>query len=112
MGGKCKAVVYVFMAVFALAATQARAATVTVSVGDDYFRASSVTIQQGDTVVWDWTGSSTHNVTSKSPSGVLSSGNLKKPASYSHTFTEAPGTYTYSCTRHGGMNGSITVVGS
>src|SRR4051794_26729213 len=99
------------MALFMLAGAPAQAATVNVEVGSDYFKAKSITVNKGDTVTWNWVGG-THNVRSTDGSGVLNSANLQKPATYSHTFSEVPGTYTYECTRHGGMTGSVTVVGA
>ena len=114
MAHRCRAAAYVVLAVLALLAGPglAHAATVNVSVCDDCFSPKSITVQQGDTVTWTWTGSSTHNVTSTTPAGVLNSGNKKAPTTpYSHTFTEPPGTYSYECTRHSGMTGTVTVVG-
>src|SRR3954452_21418785 len=98
------------MALFMLTGGPAHAATVNVEVGSDYFKAKAITVNRGDTVTWTWVGG-THNVRSTTPAGVLYSDNLQKPSTWSHTFTEAPGTYQYECTRHSGMTGSVTVVG-
>src|SRR4051812_44134368 len=111
MAGKCAAMVCAVVGTLALVVGSAQAATTSVDVSSDKFTPKAVTVNQGDTVTWTWS-SGTHNVTSTTPAGVLKSGNLSKPATYSHTFTETPGTYQYECTKHGGMTGTITVVGA
>ena len=98
--------------------TIARAATVTVKVGNGgfFFTPSSVTIHTGDTVVWTLS-SSGHSSTSGSPgmpNGLWDSGILNQGATFMHTFNTA-GSFSYYCTAHGaccGMVGTVNVSNS
>jgi plastocyanin len=83
-----------------------------VTVEDNDFDPSSLTVAPGASVVWAWaSGASTHNVTfdDGEASGNRSSG------TYQRTFATA-GTYPYHCTLHGsatsGMRGVVTVAAS
>jgi trimeric autotransporter adhesin len=72
------------------------------------FSPSSVTIAQGDSVRWVFAGA-THNVTFLGIPPV--GGDIPDQApgsSVTRTFTAA-GTYDYECTRHSGMNGTVSV---
>lgn len=79
----------------------------TVIMGGSTFSPTLVTIQPGGAVTWSNTSGIAHNVmfsTSGSPSNIpdhTSGTNVR-------TFGAA-GTFNYSCTNHGGMNGSIYV---
>jgi len=81
--------------------------TQTVNIADMAFSPSTLTISVGDTVTWTNNDSVAHTVVS-TDNGPLNSGNLNKSASYSYTFTQA-GTYTYKCSYHPSMTGTITV---
>ncbi len=92
----------------------ASAATVTVNMVGTSFNPSTVTIDPGDTVVWNNTSDLPHTVTASDNS--WDSGNLNTGQSYSRTFT-TPGTYTYYCRYHGtaagaGMAGTVVVRGA
>ncbi|HEX6367376.1 MAG TPA: Ig-like domain-containing protein [Longimicrobium sp.] len=81
----------------------------TVTTPGETFSPANVTIGVGGTVTWQFTGSTRHNVTfsGTAPTG----GNIPDTdagGSAQRTFSTA-GTYTYSCTRHSGMNGSVVV---
>jgi plastocyanin len=81
----------------------------TVTTPGTSFSPANVTIATGGTVTWQFTGSSRHNVTfsGTAPTG----GNIPDTdvgGSASRTFTAA-GTYSYTCTRHSGMNGTVVV---
>lgn len=70
---------------------------------------ASRTIEVGDTVVWDWYSTGTHNVFSTS-GDTLSSGFGSTGFTFSHTFTVV-GTTDYICQPHpSDMFGTITVV--
>ena len=103
------------------------AATVTVNLvssgGGGYggyvtfsFDPSSVTINQGDTVLWTW-DSSPHSTTSGTPgmpNGLWDSGIRNSGATFTYTFN-TPGSFPYYCTVHGaccGMTGMVTVINS
>ncbi len=92
----------------ALAGFSARAATITVTMVNTRFSPASVTINTGDTIVWTNADFLTHNVTSTSSPSFTSSGNFGPGGSYSFTFTIAA-TYSYVCTIHPGMTGTVIV---
>ncbi len=69
----------------------------------------SITIPAGTSV--RWTNMDAIGHTSTSTSGVWDSGNLNQNQSYTHTFN-TPGTYSYICTPHPNMTGTIIVTGS
>ncbi len=72
------------------------------------FTPNTVTVVLGvnNTVVWTNNDGSPHTVTSNS--GAFDSGNLAPGQSYTYTFTAA-GTYTYHCTYHPWMTGTVVV---
>jgi plastocyanin len=81
--------------------------TETVSVVNNRFDPSALSVPPNSTVTWQWnSGGVTHNVTFQDgpASGDQSSG------SFARTF-QTPGTYPYLCTIHGaqGMTGTVTV---
>jgi plastocyanin len=72
----------------------------------------TIVVGVNNTVVWTNADTADHTVTSVTvPSGALAfdSGNMDPAASYNYTFT-TPGTYTYHCSYHSWMTGSVTVV--
>ncbi|HEU4564184.1 MAG TPA: plastocyanin/azurin family copper-binding protein [Gemmatimonadaceae bacterium] len=78
----------------------------TVTVANNSFSPSRITVAKGTTVTWQWSaGAVTHNVTfdDGAKSASMSSG------SYTRTFTTA-GSFPYHCTIHGpAMSGTVTV---
>ena len=93
---------------FAVAAGVAAAAgPKTVSLGDNFFKPTKVTVTAGTTVMWKWTGGNTHNVTVVSGPEKFHSGDQSSGA-YSHTMAK-PGTYKLVCTFHPGMDMTINV---
>jgi plastocyanin len=94
--------------------TIAQSATVTMS--NQQFSPSRITITAGTTVTWVNKSNEQHTSTSGtgcSPDGKWNSGNLDPKGSYSHTF-ESEGTYSYFCIPHcsAGMTGTVEVKGS
>lgn len=89
-------------------ALSANAATHNVTVGDSFFSPSSLQIQVGDTVRWQFSGSLGH--TSTSNTGLWDSGLRGSGSTFEHTFNSA-GTFPYHCTPHQsfGMTGTIAV---
>lgn len=67
----------------------------------------SITVKVGTTVTWTNKDSVAHTVTSDS-GGVLDSPLFSAGETYSFTFNEA-GTFTYHCTPHPDMKGTVTV---
>lgn len=82
-------------------------ATATVSVQDDQFVRSTVSVLVGGTVTWTWQGGNQHNVTF---SGGGPASATQTAGTFNRTFATA-GTFSYNCTVHGqSMSGTITVV--
>jgi plastocyanin len=79
---------------------------VKVNIKDFTFDPAVVSIQVGTTVQWTNNDSMTHTVTSDA--GLFDSGNLSTDDTFSFTFDE-PGTFTYSCTIHPSMTGTVEV---
>jgi len=87
-----------------------------VTIDDGFYYPRDITIVRGDSVLWSWSVTDDHSVTSGTDpddpseeprlfdSGIKSSGN------YGHRFAQA-GSFTYFCREHWdmGMNGSVTV---
>lgn len=90
--------------------TAANVTGVTVGGGANVFNPASVTIAVNGTVTWTWAAGNLlpHNVTFAATAGAPASITDLTTGSASRTFTVA-GTFTYSCTNHIGMNGSVTV---
>jgi LPXTG-motif cell wall-anchored protein len=87
--------------------TAARAAASgSVTIADFQFTPAQITIDQGDTVTWTNSGPSAHSATA--PDGSFDTGILPSGQSGSHTFNEA-GTFSYICTPHPNMHGTIVV---
>jgi plastocyanin len=101
----------------------ARASGPTVSLKLLQFQPGQLTVKAGTTVTWVDDEPITHTVTSGAVSGIdptsgLRSGQTpdgrfdgqlpKKGSSFSYRFTE-PGTYSYFCSIHQGMNASVVV---
>jgi plastocyanin len=80
--------------------------TAAVSLVSKSFSPASVTVALGGTVTWTNNDSMPHNVTATG--GAFKSTTLAPGAVFSFKFT-TPGTFAYSCTFHGGMNGTVIV---
>lgn len=89
----------------AMAAAEALAANVAIS--NFQFNPSSLTINIGDSVTWLNQDTTTHTTTSTSPSGLWNA-SLAPGASFTQAFSKE-GTYTYHCSIHPSMTGSIVV---
>lgn len=68
-------------------------------------------VPAGTTVTWTNNSGVAHDVTSTTDGYGFASGPFSPGNSFSYTFV-TPGTYTYTCTIHPGMNGVLTVTGS
>ena len=81
-----------------------------VSVSDNVFSPGSAVIQSGGTVTWTWAGRNIHNLT-------FTGGPAPQPADQGNQVTGTAqrtlttvGKYSYTCTNHAGMNGTVRVV--
>lgn len=70
------------------------------------FSPSSITVTAGTTITWTNKDAVTHNVTSNP--ALFSSGGMVNGVTYSFTFTDT-GTFSYSCTIHPSMKGTVVV---
>jgi LPXTG-motif cell wall-anchored protein len=82
------------------------AADTGVTISDFQFAPSSVTIDAGDTVTWTNDGPTPHSATADG--GSFDTGIFEQGQSRSHTFEQA-GTFSYFCTPHPNMRGTVTV---
>jgi plastocyanin len=87
--------------------------TVTVTLGDNFFKPQTIEIQAGTTVKWVNKGRNLHNVV-PDKGKLFGTQSLPSGKSYSFTFKN-PGKYGYYCTFHGapgtGMFGTVNVTG-
>jgi plastocyanin len=77
-----------------------------VSIVNMSFSPANLTVAVGSTVKWTNNDAMAHTVTSDN--GSFDSGNIAAGASYSRMFSTV-GTFSYHCTIHPGMTGTITV---
>ena len=70
------------------------------------FNPATITISAGTTVTWTNKDAVNHTVTSLT--ALFGSGSLDPGATFSFTFP-APGTYSYKCSIHQSMSGSVVV---
>ena len=78
-----------------------------VTVGDNFYNPSSLSVSSGTTVTWNWSGVAPHTVTFDD--GIGSSG-TQSSGIHTRQFTQA-GTFGYFCTVHGAavMSGEVVV---
>ncbi len=86
-----------------------KSASASVTMGDFFFSSASVTVAVGDTVTWHNTGQAPHTATADD--GSFDTGTVNPGGSGSHTFN-SPGTFSYICTIHPNMKGTIRVLSS
>jgi LPXTG-motif cell wall-anchored protein len=85
------------------------AASASVTMGDFFFQPASVTVAVGDTVTWHNSGQAPHTATADD--GSFDTGTIQPGGSGSHTFNSA-GTFSYICTIHPNMKGTVRVLAS
>jgi plastocyanin len=76
----------------------------TITVADDNFSPTPVTILKGGSVTWNFSTNTGHTVTFDDGTG----SGVQTGGSYSKTFAAA-GTYNYQCSIHYGMYGQVVV---
>lgn len=83
--------------------------SVRIVVADDSFSPELRTVNAGESIVWEWTGSNEHTVHFESLN--LNSGSPKTSGTFQATLNTA-GSFSYHCEVHGqSMSGTITVSG-
>jgi plastocyanin len=85
------------------------AQTTTVQMKDFLFSPATVTVHVGDLITWRNTGKTPHTATADD--GSFDTGTVTPGQSASHMFTK-PGTFTYYCTIHPNMKGTVRVLGA
>jgi len=89
------------------ALNQCTTAAATIEINGSGFTPNQVTINVDQIVRWINLDSTVHTVASDT--GAFNSPSLSNSQTFTHTFT-TPGVYTYHCTLHPSMTGTITVV--
>jgi len=87
-----------------------QAANVPVSVNNNFFSPANITINVNDQVTWTWAPNSLFHNTTGPGTPPLWSSPSQSSGTFSRVFTTA-GTFSYRCTLHLGMNGSVQVQG-
>jgi len=83
--------------------------TITVTVRDFEFSPAMVEIPRGSTVVWNFVGPSSHSTTADSASAEQWDSGIMRPSQvFSRQFNRI-GTFSYHCTPHPFMHGTIVV---
>lgn len=77
-----------------------------VTVENSSFSPSSTSVKAGNSVTWTFEDAFDHTVTADDKS--FDSGGKRKGDTFEHTFPTA-GTFTYKCTIHPTMTGTVTV---
>jgi len=90
----------------AIAATPVRADDVEMKIDNFTFNPQQITVKAGTKVIWTNNDDIPHTVTSKT--GIFKSKAFDTDDKFSFTFT-TPGTYSYFCSLHPHMTGSIVV---
>ncbi len=80
----------------------------TITIADNSFTPSDITVPLHTSVTWSWTGINTHNVTFTAAAGVPTDISDRTSGSVARSFDTA-GTFQFRCTHHAGMTGSVTV---
>jgi plastocyanin len=88
------------------AVASAQTSSGSVTIADFQFTPAAVQVAQGSTVTWTNNGPSNHTATSDT--GAWDSGPLQPGKTFSFKFN-SPGTFTYHCSIHPSMKGTITV---
>ncbi len=94
------------VAVLAVTAIPALAATKTVLLKDNRFSPTTLTVSKGTYVKFKWAGQAPHNVVASGPSTFRSS--TKTTGTYTKRLTRR-GTYRIVCTIHSEMKMKVTV---
>lgn len=92
-----------------LAAGPAEATSHSVTIKQYAYGPGSLTVKQGDTVTWTNQDTAAHDVVVTSGPVSFRSPMLDQGESWSYTFT-TPGAYSYTCSVHPDMRGSVTAV--
>jgi len=85
-------------------------ASTTVSMVSSTFSPRNIIVAKGATVTWTNTDAGTsHNATFEAAAGSIKTNDFSGGAAASLVMPATAGTYTYRCTLHNGMTGSVQV---
>lgn len=84
----------------------AAAGNVEISVSGNRFQPDATAAKVEQPITWTFRDAVNHTVTADD--GSFDSGALKEGATFTHAFS-APGTFSYHCTIHSSMKGTVTV---
>ncbi|WP_164779550.1 multicopper oxidase domain-containing protein [Paenibacillus kobensis] len=87
-------------------ANNTNAASVSVNIGALSVSVKELHVKVGDTVTWTNADRQVHTITSDD--GLFNSGNIFPKGAWSYTFTKE-GTYSYACTIHATIKGTVVV---
>lgn len=98
------------LGVAATSAAPDKRASKPIKVGDDFFSPTSLSVDKGTKVKWNWIGDDKHNVVKKKgPGGDFSSPITDDPGvNLTHKFSKS-GTYKIICTIHENMKMKVNV---
>lgn len=97
------------MLAFAAVAVMAAGSQPAVQIADYAFKQPTITVAAGTTITWTNHDDDPHTVTADDKS--FDSKGLGNGDAWSHKFTK-PGTYTYHCSAHPFMKGTVVVTGA
>lgn len=104
---QCTLCFVVLLGVFTAGLAIVQAGPQSVTIVNFAYTPVDVTVQVGESVEWTNADSSAHTATSTT--GAWDTGTITKQQSKSIVFS-TPGTFTYTCTFHPSMSGTVTVV--
>ena len=84
----------------------AESTAISIAIQGFQFSPTDITVKKGTTVLWNNRDSASHTVTGEN--GGPDSPSLSTGQAYSFTFS-TPGTFSYHCTFHPSMKGTVTV---
>jgi plastocyanin len=91
----------------ALAVPASGASTISIKMGDNFFKPTKLTVKKGTTVRWKWSTKAPHNILARGPAS-FTSGSPKAKGNFAKKLTRA-GTYRIVCVVHPTMKQTITV---
>jgi plastocyanin len=84
--------------------------TTAVTVQNNSFTPAAIQVSPGAMITWTWSGTTAgHNITFAGGQMTSSTDQFQTSGTYQAAAPATAGTFSYACTNHGGMTGTITV---